>query len=304
MLSSELWELAARQKCLLTSVDLSKSISRKQLDRLVSGGLLLPERKTVFRLAWAPPDPHRALLAACLAGGDDVLATRVAAGALWGLRGLALGVPEVLSARPRALRLADVLAHTSTLLPVGHRTVHDGVPVTTVARTILDLSAAVSPWLLARILDDAVRRRLTTYAEVRACLDVLACRGRRKVAVVRELLDRRADDFHPGDSDGELQLVSWLITAGFPPPVQQHQVVIAGRVYVLDLAFPPARLDIEYNGQLSHAGFTANQHDRMRRNALTAAGWTVLDFDRTSSRREVVDTVGAALDRLSVTNTP
>src|SRR4051794_22856973 len=118
-----LWELAARQKGLLTYDQLRDSITRKQVIGLNACGRLVAVRRGVYALAGTPPDPFQPLLAACLAGGPDVVAARVAAGALWGLRGLALDVPEIVAPRPRALRLPGVLAHTSTLLPAEHLTV-------------------------------------------------------------------------------------------------------------------------------------------------------------------------------------
>lgn len=173
----------------------------------------------------------------------------------------------------------------------------DGIPVTTVARTLLDLSSCIGPVLLARMLDDAVRRRLVRVDELRACYEALTVQGRRKTRVVRALLDERLPGLRPGDSEREQALVQVLLEADLGRAAQQYQVVAGGRVYLLDLAYPDERVGVEYDGFAEHTTFTAFTSDHRRDADLDAAGWTAYRFDRTTPKYEAVERVRGALAR-------
>jgi len=109
------------------------------------------------------------------------------------------------------------------------------VPVTGPARTVADLAASVGAGFLARLVDNSLRRRITTLPELRAVVDM------RRIPSLRDILDARQPGYHPGDSDREVDLARVLVEAGLPRPVPQHQVAVGGTVYLLDLAYPDAR---------------------------------------------------------------
>ena len=69
-----------------------------------------------------------------------------------------------------------------------------------------------------------------------------------------------------------------LVLGGLPPPAVQHPVVVGGRRYYLDLAYPHRRLAIEYDGD-DHRRQARARRDLEREAALVAAGWRVLRFD-------------------------
>src|SRR5207244_10838437 len=92
------------------------------------------------------------------AAGDGVEVAHLAAGALWSMRGLLLGLPELVVEAPRRLHLPGVITHLTTCLPPTHVTTRGPVPVTSPARTMFDLSTVVSPWLVGRLLDRSSRR--------------------------------------------------------------------------------------------------------------------------------------------------
>ncbi len=118
------------------------------------------------------------------------------------------------------------------------------------------------------------------------------------------ILEARRDRAHPGDSAGELQLAAWLTAAGLPPPTQQHQVATGRTVYLLDLAYPDVRLGFEYDGWTSHGTRSAFDRDRIRGNALAAAGWTILHVTSQMSRDGVVAAAVAAYRQLAGAKTP
>ena len=67
--------------------------------------------------------------------------------------------------------------------------------------------------------------------------------------------------------------------------------------YYVDVAFPEKMLAVEIDGFASHGGARAFQRDRTRRNALTTAGWTVINFtwaDLTDRPEYVTDCIRQA----------
>ena len=68
-----------------------------------------------------------------------------------------------------------------------------------------------------------------------------------------------------------------LVLAGLPPEVQ-YPLVLRGRRYRLDLAYPGRRIAVEYDGD-DHRTPRRARSDLVREAALAAAGWRVLRFD-------------------------
>jgi hypothetical protein len=170
--------------------------------------------------------------------------------------------------------------------------------VTTVARTLCDLTACCWPNEVGRALDDALRRKLTSLRRVQAVFDDLATRGRRRSTVMRELLMERGPAFHPGGSDPEVRLIRALAAAGLPHPVQQFVVRVEGKTYKLDGAFPEYMFGVEYEGFDYHIGRTAFDHRYERDRLLKRAHWHIVYVtSRTAASRIVSDTVDALTSR-------
>ena len=85
--------------------------------------------------------------------------------------------------------------------------------------------------------------------------------------------------------------------AGLPPPVQQHPVVVAGRTFQLDVAYPDAEVAVEFDGWDAHRGFEAFHGDRERARLLVAAGWRLLHVTARTTPAELVRDVRALLLR-------
>ena len=174
------------------------------------------------------------------------------------------------------------------------------IPVTSMARTLCDLSAVVRPWTVERAVDEALRRTLVTLPSLTCVAESLDGRGRRRGTVMREILAARAPGFHPGESAPELRISRALVAAGLPTPVHQCPFRIGKRTVRADLAYPDAGIVIEYDGWDFHSTRTAFDSDRARANELEILGLTVLRFTSKSSDAQVVATVRAALHRASV----
>jgi hypothetical protein len=223
----------------------------------------------------------------------------VAAAYLWNLAGFWEQPPcEITTPSRRRTRLDDVIVHDSEVLDGLHVDRRHRVPVTSVARTLCDLTACCTPNQVGRALDDALRRKLTSLRRVGAAFDDLATRGRRRSTVMRELLAERGPAFHPGGSDPEVRMMRVLTSAGLPRPVQQHRVRIEGHTYRLDGAYPAYKVGVEYEGFDYHIGRTAFDARYERDRLLKRDGWHVVYVtSRTADARIVSDTLDALESR-------
>jgi hypothetical protein len=297
MAEPELAALAARQEGLVTRPQARGHLTREQLKHRLAIGRLEAIRWGVYRFAGVPATPWQELRAACLAAGPAAVASHRSAAALWGLWPVAPQPLEISVPWPQWPRLPGVRPHQSTRLPVTHCTTRHGVPVTSAARTVADLSSIVPAQPLGRLADACLRRGLFPLSELHAVHRLLAGRGRQGLAALAEVLERRPLGYNPAGSGSELDLVAVLEGAALPRPVQQHQVAAGGTVYVLDFAYPELKIGIEYDGWAFH--YLPSDLDRAARrgNALELAGWTTLHFTEDAGPSRIVADVAAARDR-------
>ena len=161
----------------------------------------------------------------------------------------------------------------------------EGIPCTTIERTIFDLCAAVSPMIVDLALDSALRRRLTTPSRLAATERRLATRGRPGSKVFHRLLASRTDSTSTPESAPERLLARALLRQGLPEPLPQFIVRDRdGReVARCDLVYPQWRIVIEYDSVQEHVGRAALIRDSAARNAIAALGFvpvtaTVVDL--------------------------
>jgi hypothetical protein len=147
-----------------------------------------------------------------------------------------------------------------------------GVKVTTPLRTALDLGCKLNRRPALAAMDALMRAHGFTHAAMRR----VAVRffRRRGVVQLRELIPLV-------DPRAESQPESWtrleLIDQGLPTPEPQYWIRIGGiPTYRLDLAYPHARVAIEYDGEEFHTSEEDRQEDEKRRAWLERHGWTVI----------------------------
>jgi hypothetical protein len=248
-------------------------------------------RRGVLALLGTPDSYDRRVLAEILAARGPTVASHRCSARLAGLP----GVPELLeftSAGTAQVRRTGVVHHRSTRLATSHVEVRGGIPVTTVARTLFDLSAVVRAARVARALDTALARRLVTIVDLTKVARDLRARGRRKVSVIRALLRERGRDFVAPHSELEAEPVDLLTDFELPQPSRQvnlgDDLAWIGRV---DFVYRRARIVIEADSREHHSSLLDRRADAARDAALTAAGWIVLRFtwwDVVHDRRRTV----------------
>jgi very-short-patch-repair endonuclease len=275
-------------------------ITDDQLEGQLRFGRLEIVRQGIYRSVATPETWAQLLLAACLAGGPGAAASFRSAAWLWRLAGFdAPDQLEITVPRQRRARLPGVIVHDTVVRGRAHTMRHTGIPVTTPARTLCDLTACCLPWIVERAVDDALRRKLTTLTQLEKVFLDLANKGRRRSTVMRGILEARLPGFDPGGSEQEVKLVRWLVEAGLPRPKQQHRVRVGRRTYKLDLAYPSYKIAIEYDGWDTHSTRTSFDTDPVRDMDLEDEDWRVLHFTAKSSRRAVVERVRTAVHQRS-----
>ena len=289
----QLNRLAAAQYSLATRTQaLDLGMTSRQLHDRLGSGLLVPVHKGVYRLSAAPPTTRQSLLAACMA--SEGVASHRSAAALWTLRGVEATTPEISVFGSRRPELRGVVVHRTDRLDPVDRFRRAGIPVTTPARTLLDLGAVVPVEVVEPALEDALMRRLVTLQLLRNTLERLGGPGRNGAGVLRALVEERDPATAPTQSMLEDELFRVLRRGGLPAPVRQYEV--AG--VRLDGAYPDIRLGLEADSRIWHGGRLDVQRNSEKANILLAHGWGVLHFtwfDLTRRPRHVVDTVGRQL---------
>ena len=148
--------------------------------------------------------------------------------------------------------------------------------LTSPLRTAIDLASVVDSLTLEIAIESALRRRLFSVGQLRWRAETLLGAGRAGSSTLRPLLDSR--ELGKSASPPEVELSRLLADAGLGTPVRQF-VVRSGRELVaeVDLAFPDARIALEYDSDRWYTGVRRRHLDAERRNRLRALGWTVIE---------------------------
>jgi very-short-patch-repair endonuclease len=180
-----------------------------------------------------------------------------------------------------------------------------GVVVTTGTQTLIDLAAVVDDATWEQALESALRKNLTTIAEIEARLPELSATRTAGVTRIRRVLALRPPGAPPTESLLETLAVQLFRSAGFPPPQRQVVVVTRGGTFVtrVDLAWPELGVFVELDGE-HHAGQPV--YDASRQNRVQAATgwlcarltWTLITKHKKASIQEVRD----LLDRAALLN--
>jgi very-short-patch-repair endonuclease len=271
--------VAATQHGLLTWNDFAAAgASRRVVDRLERAGFISAAHSNVWRLTGLEPGPAQQIAAAVFAAGPGAVASHRSALALWQVQGLIVDTTEVLVPRPRSPRIPGVTVRRTDDLAPGHFTVAGGVPVTSPARTLVDVAAVVPRFVVERALEGWLTRGLVTAAAIDAVVNSLARPGRRGIRVVRAILDDRALGEDVADSSLEVHTANLLRSAGLHA-VFHHRVSIGDEfVAELDFAFVAEQVYLESDGFGFHSSRDAFDRDRVRQNLLSECSWVPVRF--------------------------
>jgi transcriptional regulator with AbiEi antitoxin domain of type IV toxin-antitoxin system len=255
--------------------------SDDEVDQELSVGRLLREGPGAFRPWGVKRSWHLRASAAVLSARAPALISHRSAAWLYGIDEHRPGIIDVTVPRHRRPRSRPgVQFHESRQFDVAADTaaVRDGLPVTGVARTILD-SCSVLTALPERLdlFDEARRQKLVDWDDLWDCLLIHTGRGRRGLQRYRDVLLTR-DGTAPAGTKFARRVGLLLESAGLPTPVYEHPVPHTEGKYFIDLAYlTPRKVAVECIGKIGHDFERAFEMDPVRRNRLQLLGWIVIE---------------------------
>jgi very-short-patch-repair endonuclease len=188
--------------------------------------------------------------------------------------------PEVLVARN--VRTAGRLPQRSTdSLPPCDVTTVDGIPATTPVRTLIDMGGRLPLAAFEDVLDTAIVRRLVRIEPLVARSRELRAPRRNGCAVVLQLLEQRHPELRRARNLWEARVLRLVKEFGLPDPRVNYRVQVGGKRRYLDLAWPDAKVAVEFDGFVPHSTRRVFDDDRSRQNDLVADRWTVFRITKT-----------------------
>ena len=262
-------ELASGQDGLVTRSQLSEAgITKARIQARVRARLLQPLLRGVYQVGPVSP-AHVRERAAVLASGGEALISHRSAASLWGM------LPPLDDAHPvevtlpeRDLRRAGVRVHRVTLEP-DEMAETDGIPVTSPARTVLDLAATAPRRVLEQALAQGERADIVSRDELRALAERRP--NRRGVVFLRHLLDGSGSPALTR-SEAEKRFLALVRKGGLPRPETNVKV---GR-YEVDFLWRSQGLAVEVDGYAFHSSKPRFEADRRRDIDLAGHGIQVL----------------------------
>jgi hypothetical protein len=177
--------------------------------------------------------------------------------------------------------------HTADLTTVD-RTIRNGIPVTSPARTILDLAVGSHPKTVARYIERADAAKLFDLREMRELLDRSI--GHRGEPRVRVALGAYRPEGKFTRSGLERRFLALVRDAGLPEPSMNS--FVAG--HEVDAYWPDARFGVEIDAYATHGSRLSFETDRVRDDELLLAGVETIRI----TEARVDQAPGAVIDSL------
>jgi very-short-patch-repair endonuclease len=269
-LSRRAWTLGRRQHGVLTRKQLlSLGLSRHGIEHRLARGRLHPLATGVYAVGRPELTQHGRWMAAVLSCGPGSMLSHGSAAALWGIGSEHRGIEITAhSANPR--RRPGLRVYRRPTLAARNVTSQDGIPVTGIVQTLVDLAATLRPQSVERAVNEADRLDLIHPPALRVALEVHRCEP--GVRPLRALLDRRT--FRLTRSELERIFLPMTAQVGLPLPLTKQWV----NGFEVDFFWPDLAFVVETDGLRHHRTPAQQAKDRRRDQAHTAAGMIQLRF--------------------------
>jgi very-short-patch-repair endonuclease len=236
-------------------------VKRGRLHRLSPGVYAVGHTRLTAKGRW---------MAAVLACGPAAVLSHGEAAALHDLRQVPSGPVNVTAASRHDLE--GIRFHWARTLDVADTTTVDGIPVTTLARTYLDLAEVLNGRRLIEALEAGQRLNKLDLGAITAV--IARHPGRHGIHPLQRAIHELADDPPLIQSPLEHAFRDIIGRHHLPPP--QFNVYVEGEL--VDAVWPDHRLVVEVDGWSFHRGKRSFAADRRRDRKLIRAGWTVVRF--------------------------
>jgi very-short-patch-repair endonuclease len=267
-------DLAERQHGVVSRPQLiDLGVSAGGIDRRIHRGYLHRLHSSVYAVGQRQLRTEGLLMAAVLAGGRGAVLSHRSAAGHWGILRQDRGRRIEISTPTARRHIGEVRRHEIRHAP-GEIAVKNGIPVTTLRRTIVDLSGAVPvPGLEAAVREAQYRHRIDSDSLRRLLREY---RGRRGIARLRSALDNLGIGPRGRTrSPLEDRFASLLARTDIRQPELNVLVDIGGQMIEADCLWSNERVIVELDGGAEHRTDAAFQSDRARDRRLQALGWKV-----------------------------
>jgi predicted transcriptional regulator of viral defense system len=285
--------IAERQHGLVSRRQLvAIGLSSKAVTRRVEKGRLHRIHPGIYAVGHLERTSEARWMTAVMACGSGAVLSHLDAAALWKIYDGEGARVHVTSVRKAGGRLDGVQVHRARRLHLDDLTVKDGIPVTTVARTLVDLTDVLGSDRVLRAIREADFLGLLDLDALSAAVE--RAHGRKRLGVLREAVAA----YRPGQiirSELEHCFLELVRAAGLPPPETNVKITARGRTYEIDCLWREQGVAVELDGRAAHARIAAFESDRRKDAALNAIGLRPLRFTWLRVTREPGDVI-AELD--------
>jgi hypothetical protein len=289
-------KLASQQHGVVSHAQLVElGCNRGSLDTRVAGGRLHRLHTGVYSVGHSVLPRWGPFIAAVLACGPGALLSHVSAATLWGLLQNSSSRVHVSAPGRGKHRRAGIKLHLPRSIHPEDRAVREGIPVTSIARTLLDLAAVLPYPRLLRAVEEAERLRLFDLGAVERLL--ARSRGRKGGRALRSAIAESVHDVHWTRSELERRFLGLCRSAGLPQPAVNYWL----EGLEVDAVWLEQKLAVELDGWATHHGRGAFERDRKRDAKLQLAGYRVMRVTQRRIERDAEELAGELRTLLGLT---
>jgi predicted transcriptional regulator of viral defense system len=266
-------ELAAAQHRVVSLPQLKAlGLSASAVRNRIAVGRLRRLHREVYSMGLTALSVEATYMAAVLACGEEAVLSHRSAADHLGLRPCNRATVDVSVPGRIGKERSGIDVHRATGLEELDVERTDGIPCTTVARTLLDLAATIDRTALERAVEQAEKLRIFDLAAV---VEVAQRANHRRGATnLQAVLETYTPEPAFLRSELEKRFLALCRTAGLPLP----QTNAFTNVHEVDFTWPDRRLMVEADSIRHHGTRAAFERDRRRDQRLTVAGWRVVRF--------------------------
>lgn len=209
-------------------------------------------------------------MTAVLVGGEGAALSHRSAAALWEIGTEKPGTTDISVPRHTRLSRSGIRVRSRPALGAAEIVSRQGIPVTDIVRTLIDLAAESASAAVERAVNEADKRDHITPDALR--LSLVDHAGEAGVRLLRQLLDKYT--FRLSDSDLEVFFRPIAAAAGLPPPMTKQ--IVNG--FEVDFFWATLGLVVETDGLRYHRTPATQARDARRDRAHVLAGMTPLRF--------------------------
>jgi very-short-patch-repair endonuclease len=245
------------------------------LTRRVAAGRLVRRYRGVYAVGHVQDTPEARWIAAVMACGGGAVLSHLDAAALWKIYESNGTTIHVTTTSRSGRTPPGIRVHRARKLDPADVTTKDAIPVTTVARTLIDLTDLLPSDRILRAMREAEYLKLLDMDTLIAA--VQRANGRKRLTELKKAIERH----RPGQivrEELEHRFLELVHEAGLPDPETNIKIKTRRRPYDVDCLWRDEAVAVELDGRAAHLRAEAFEEDRARDAALTATGLRPLRF--------------------------